>query len=216
MPPASRGRLTRAFLLALVALCFAISFYASYRPHASGGRRLSSVELAGAPWRVGSGPCDGLAGLLSKACRQSWSGGRDRPQGTPQAKGDLAQLPPSFDWEAYTLYNPQLGIQSEAEAQRHYLAEGRAQGRVYRKLRVLLRYTAGTGLINQHYSHIAAFALAAVLGAEVVLPPAMHRSSFQHIFSVRHDPLSPLSSHSRHEHTVPRLKGEALGLGVCC
>ena len=56
---------------------------------------------------------------------------------------------------------------------------------MYRKLRVLLRYTAGTGLINQHYSHIAAFALASVLGAEVVLPPAMHRSSFQHIFSVR-------------------------------
>ena len=55
---------------------------------------------------------------------------------------------------------------------------------MYRKLRVLLRYTAGTGLINQHYSHIAAFALASVLGAEVVLPPAMHRSSFQHIFSV--------------------------------
>ena len=98
---------------------------------------------------------------------------------------DLARLPPEFDWEAYVLYNPQLGIRSEAEAQRHYVAEGRAQGRVYRKLRVLLRYTAGTGLINQHYSHIAAFALAAVLGAEVVLPPAMHRSSFQHIFSVR-------------------------------
>jgi hypothetical protein len=90
------------------------------------------------------------------------------------------------------MYNPQLGIASEAEAQRHYLAEGRAQGRVYRKLRVLLRYTAGTGLINQHYSHIAAFALAAVLGAEVVLPPAMHRSSFQHIFSVRPSiPLPP-------------------------
>jgi len=99
--------------------------------------------------------------------------------------GPDPNLPSEFDWEAYTLYNPQLGIHSEAEAHRHYLAEGRAQGRVYRKLRVLLRYTAGTGLINQHYSHIAAFALAAVLGAEVVLPPAMHRSSFQHIFSVR-------------------------------
>ena len=54
-----------------------------------------------------------------------------------------------------------------------------------RRLRVVLRYVAGTGLINQHYSHVAALALAAVLGAEVVLPPAMHRSSFEHIFSVR-------------------------------
>lgn len=59
-----------------------------------------------------------------------------------------------------------------------------AQGRVGRRLQVVLRYVAGTGLINQHYSHIAALSLAAVLGAEVVLPPAMHRSSFEHVFSV--------------------------------
>ena len=68
---------------------------------------------------------------------------------------------------------------------------------MYRKLRVLLRYTAGTGLINQHYSHIAAFALASVLGAEVVLPPAMHRSSFQHIFSVRNFDFPALHSVDR-------------------
>ncbi len=47
------------------------------------------------------------------------------------------------------------------------------QGRLCKRVRLLLRYTAGTGLINQHYSHIAAFALAAVLGAEVVLPPGV-------------------------------------------
>jgi len=40
------------------------------------------------------------------------------------------------------------------------------------------------GLINQQYSHIAAFALAAVLGAEIVLPPAAKRDSFAHYFSV--------------------------------
>jgi len=49
---------------------------------------------------------------------------------------------------------------------------------------VLLRYTACTGLINQQYSHIAAFSLAAVLGAEIVLPPAAKRDSFAHYFSV--------------------------------
>jgi hypothetical protein len=38
------------------------------------------------------------------------------------------------------------------------------------------------GLINQHYSHIAAFSLAAVLGADVVLPPAVCRDSFGHYF----------------------------------
>ena len=40
------------------------------------------------------------------------------------------------------------------------------------------------GLINQQYSHIAAFTLAAVLGAEIVLPPAAKRDSFAHYFSV--------------------------------
>ena len=49
-------------------------------------------------------------------------------------------------------------------------------------MRVLLRYTACTGLINQHYSHVAAFALAATLGAEIVLPPAVCRDSFAHYF----------------------------------
>ena len=185
MPPASRGidnprGPARTLVLLVVPFCFALSFWLSYRPHVQHRRRLSSAGSA----------CDGLAGLVSSSCRSAQRGGRARRQGPPAEEGsgpgpDLTGLPPEFDWKAYTLYNPQLGIQSEAEAQRHYLAEGRAQGRVYRKLRVLLRYTAGTGLINQHYSHIAAFALAAVLGAEVVLPPAMHRSSFQHIFSVR-------------------------------
>ena len=67
-------------------------------------------------------------------------------------------------------------------AARHYLATGRAQGRVARRLRVILRYTACTGLINQHYSHIAAFTLAALVGAELVLPPAVCRDSFGHYF----------------------------------
>lgn len=55
---------------------------------------------------------------------------------------------------------------------------------MYKRLKVLLRYTACTGLINQQYSHIAAFSLAAVLGAEIVLPPAAKRDSFAHYFSV--------------------------------
>ena len=73
---------------------------------------------------------------------------------------------------------------SEETAKQHYLSRGRAQGYVYRRLRVVLRYTACTGLINQQYSHIAAFALAAVLGAELVLPPAVKRDSFAKYFSM--------------------------------
>ena len=51
---------------------------------------------------------------------------------------------------------------TEDDAKLHYVTKGRAEGRFYKRLRVLLRYTACTGLINQQYSHIAAFALSAV------------------------------------------------------
>ena len=102
----------------------------------------------------------------------------------------LAPLPPDFDWQTYLAYNPDvhaLGVASEQQAREHYTFRGRREGRVYKRLRVLLRYTACTGLINQHYSHIAAFTLSAVLGAELVLPPAVKRDSFAHYFSTFKD-----------------------------
>ncbi|EFN51509.1 hypothetical protein CHLNCDRAFT_140196 [Chlorella variabilis] len=94
-------------------------------------------------------------------------------------------LPRDFDAQAYLMYHPdlrKLGMSTADEAKQHYLQQGRAEGRPYKRLRVLLRYTACTGLINQHYSHIAAFTLAAALGAELVLPPAVCRDSFAHYF----------------------------------
>ena len=97
------------------------------------------------------------------------------------------RIPVDFDWQTYLLYHPELkdeGVVSEETAKHHYLSHGRAAGYVYRRLRVVLRYTACTGLINQQYSHIAAFALAAVLGAELVLPPAVKRDSFAKYFSM--------------------------------
>ncbi|KAL4423902.1 hypothetical protein ABPG75_001203 [Micractinium tetrahymenae] len=57
-----------------------------------------------------------------------------------------------------------------------------------RRYRVHLRYTACTGLVNQQYSHIAAFTLAAALGvSEVHLPPAAVRDSFGHKFSIHQE-----------------------------
>lgn len=54
-----------------------------------------------------------------------------------------------------------------------------------RRYPVRLRYTACTGLVNQQYSHIAAFTLAAALGVhELLLPPAAVRDSFGHVFSI--------------------------------
>lgn len=105
----------------------------------------------------------------------------------PQNSTRITSVPADFDWQTYLLYNPELrdaGISSQQQAEAHYIQTGYYQGLMYKRLRVLLRYTACTGLINQHYSHIAAFSLSAVLGAELVLPPAVKRDSFAHYFSV--------------------------------
>lgn len=57
-----------------------------------------------------------------------------------------------------------------------------------RRYRLHLRYTACTGLVNQQYSHIAAFTLAAALGvSEVHLPPAAVRDSFGHKSSIHQE-----------------------------
>ena len=81
----------------------------------------------------------------------------------------LPGLPPDFDWRLYLAYNPDLsasGASDAGSAAAHFLARGREEGRPASRLRVALRYTACTGLINQHYSHVAALSLASVLGAE--------------------------------------------------
>lgn len=58
------------------------------------------------------------------------------------------------------------------------------QAHTISEFRVILRYTACSGLINQQYSHIAAFTLAAALGSELVLPPAVQRDSFANYYHV--------------------------------
>lgn len=124
---------------------------------------------------------------------ESFSKSKAKPaviQATPAATPDPKwgpNMPRDFDWQTYLLYHPELrdeGVVSDSTAREHYLRKGRGEGYIFRRLRVILRYTACTGLINQHYSHIAAFSLCAVLGAELVLPPAVKRDSFAHYFSV--------------------------------
>lgn len=119
--------------------------------------------------------------LVQKALPQSL------PPPPPVTRARITSAPADFDWQTYLLYNPELrdaGIGTQQQAEDHYVQTGYANGMIYKRLRVLLRYTACTGLINQHYSHIAAFSLCAVLGAELVLPPAVKRDSFAHYFSV--------------------------------
>lgn len=113
-----------------------------------------------------------------------------RTLGVQPADEQQSRLLAEFDWQTYLLYYPDLkeaGIDTEGKARQHYLAWGRAEGRVHKRLRVILRYTACTGLINQHYSHIAAFVLSYALHSEIVLPPAAQRDSFGKYFSTRKD-----------------------------
>ncbi|RMZ53967.1 hypothetical protein APUTEX25_002544 [Auxenochlorella protothecoides] len=65
------------------------------------------------------------------------------------------------------------GAAGDDEELREWLRGARSLGR-----RVVLRYSACGGLINQQYSHLSAFILATALRAEVVLPPACFRNSF--------------------------------------
>lgn len=113
-----------------------------------------------------------------------------RTVGVQPVDDQMAELLAEFDWQTYLIYYPDLkkaGIDTEAKARQHYTAWGRAEGRVHKRLRVILRYTACTGLINQHYSHIAAFVLSYALRSEIVLPPAVQRDSFGKYFSTRKD-----------------------------
>ncbi len=82
--------------------------------------------------------------------------------------------------QAYQFYNPDLPyFASEADAKAHYLRAGYIEGRIYRRVPTTLRYKVLGGLCNQLYSHLSVLALAATMGAEVIVPPALARESFQ-------------------------------------
>jgi hypothetical protein len=96
-------------------------------------------------------------------------------------------VPADFDWRAYLLRYPDLrtaGLRTPDAAARHYAERGSAEHRSYAKVPLVLRYTACQGLFNQMYAHLNALALAAFLGADVVLPPSVYRESFAKYFSM--------------------------------
>jgi hypothetical protein len=69
---------------------------------------------------------------------------------------------------------------NEAElAHKHYREQGYKEQRVYKRLRVLLRYTTCGSLFEQHFSHIAGLTIAATLGADVVVPPYLVRDKIE-------------------------------------
>ena len=72
------------------------------------------------------------------------------------------------------------GVSGEADARYLHI---NARNGWSQDIKIVLHYTACSGLINQVYSHIAALVLISVLRSEFVLPPALMRNSFASYFS---------------------------------
>lgn len=125
--------------------------------------------------------------LHTESYASGLSAGDDRLSIDRQLAMADPHLPADFSWKTYLLYHPDLrsyGITTQQQSEDHYLRQGRNEGRLYKRMNLLLRYSVCSGFINQHYSHIAAFSLAAVLGAEIVLPVGCKRDSFGSTFNV--------------------------------
>lgn len=78
----------------------------------------------------------------------------------------------TFDWLAYLDYNPDVArsYSSQTLAQHHFVWRGMAEKRLAQRIPLVLRYSACGGLMNQHYSHVAAFSIARLLGAGASAP----------------------------------------------
>jgi hypothetical protein len=118
------------------------------------------------------------------------------PQAGPApAAADAGGVPGDFDASLYLAYNPDVassfkmaGAAADSaalqrHARMHYLLHGRAEQRLYQRVPVAVRYTACGGLMNQHYSHLAAVTIAGALGADLLIPQALVRDSFASYFN---------------------------------
>ena len=68
-----------------------------------------------------------------------WEESNLSPAQTPPADG----APADFDWQAYLMWHEDLGrhgITTEAAARDHYVRHGRAEGRIYKRHRIVLTY----------------------------------------------------------------------------
>ncbi|GAB4813791.1 hypothetical protein N2152v2_000837 [Parachlorella kessleri] len=99
-------------------------------------------------------------------------------------KARLTEEPPGFDWRFYTSWHLDAQNYTQETALRHYLTVGRHQGRLAAPLDIRLKPIACGGLCNQLYSHIHALIIARALNAStLLLPPALRRRSFGHVYT---------------------------------
>lgn len=96
-----------------------------------------------------------LAGAASSVVRLLRGGPTARQAANP-LDATAVTLPVFFDSSAYLFFNPDLGPLSHAQAAAHYLAAGRAEGRLARRLSLYVSYRADFGLCNQLFQHIRA------------------------------------------------------------
>lgn len=125
-----------------------------------------------------------------------------------------------FEAAAYRAYYPEDSAgRSDEQLREHYLAVGRREHRVPRRLRVVLKYLAKAGLTNQHFCHVHFVAAALQAGAEVVLADAWHRGG---TFGERYwdhpwpqvSPPIPLEQRQSDARAVARMLGACCGAGT--
>lgn len=114
-----------------------------------------------------------------------------RPRRVAQPFDHLQLRAEHFDWKAYSLYNSDLPDQilsNKHAALKHFLQYGLREGRLARRLRVVLRYNVQQGFVNQLFCHIPVISLAINLNAEVILASSLRRGSFKNYeFNVTND-----------------------------
>eukprot|EP01024_Parvocaulis_polyphysoides_P030102 TRINITY_DN2734_c2_g1_i1.p1 TRINITY_DN2734_c2_g1~~TRINITY_DN2734_c2_g1_i1.p1 ORF type:complete len:550 (-),score=34.20 TRINITY_DN2734_c2_g1_i1:2-1651(-) len=96
-------------------------------------------------------------------------------------------IPSGWDWNVYLRYYPEITLQNNGKfnsltALQHYNEFGQFNGYVPRKINMVLRYTACSGLVNQQYAHIASLSIALLLGAKLIMPPSLQRVTFNTSF----------------------------------
>jgi hypothetical protein len=86
----------------------------------------------------------------------------------------------SYPWQQSLPWNPDVSAPDTSKAaEQHVLVHSTGQHSEFRHVELTLRYTACGGLVNQHYCHLAALALAHLANvSHVIWPPMQERQSF--------------------------------------
>jgi len=97
---------------------------------------------------------------------------------------DVSDSPSPLGWKRVGFHFHSANSYSNS-SHNHNEGQPLAYSLLKKQTRIIIQYTACGGLVNQLYSTIAAIAIATTMGAELVLPPAVHRDSFAKHFSTK-------------------------------